>query len=47
MRYALPQATRVVLPGVGHLPQEELPALGLAAMQGFLRPVPPGVGAPL
>ena len=33
---AMPQARLVALPGVGHLPQEELPALGLAALQGFL-----------
>ena len=44
---ALPHATRVVLPGVGHLPQEERPALGLAAVQGFLRPVPAPPGAPI
>ncbi len=32
----LPQARLVVLPGVGHVPQEEQPAAGLAAVQAFL-----------
>ncbi len=32
----LPQARLVVLPGVGHVPQEENPAAGLAAVQAFL-----------
>lgn len=34
---ALPQARLVALPGIGHLPQEEQPARGLAALQAFLR----------
>lgn len=33
---ALPQARLVVLPGVGHVPHEEAPAAGLAALQAFL-----------
>jgi pimeloyl-ACP methyl ester carboxylesterase len=32
----LPQARLVVLPGVGHVPQEENPSAGLAAVQAFL-----------
>ena len=36
-----------LMPGVGHLPQEEWPALGLAAVPGFLRPVPAAPGAPI
>ncbi|RVU44514.1 alpha/beta fold hydrolase [Rubrivivax rivuli] len=32
----LPQARLVVLPGVGHVPHEEAPAAGLAAVQAFL-----------
>jgi pimeloyl-ACP methyl ester carboxylesterase len=32
----LPQARLVVLPGVGHVPQEESPAAGLAVVQAFL-----------
>jgi pimeloyl-ACP methyl ester carboxylesterase len=31
----LPQARLVVLPGVGHVPQEENPSAGLAAVQAF------------
>lgn len=34
---ALPHAKLVALPGIGHLPQEEQPARGLAALQAFLR----------
>jgi pimeloyl-ACP methyl ester carboxylesterase len=34
---ALPSATLVTLPGVGHLAQEEMPARGLAAVLDFLR----------
>jgi pimeloyl-ACP methyl ester carboxylesterase len=33
---ALPNARLVVLPGVGHVPHEEAPAAGLAALQAFL-----------
>ena len=33
---ALPSARLVVLPGVGHVPHEEAPAAGLAALQAFL-----------
>jgi len=33
---ALPRARLVSLPGVGHLPQEEQPERGLAALQAFL-----------
>ena len=36
-RAALPNARLVALPGVGHLPQEEQPARGLAALQAFLQ----------
>lgn len=32
----IPGATAVVLPGVGHLPQEEAPAASLAALRAFL-----------
>ena len=34
---ALPDARLVALPGIGHLPQEEQPARGLAALQAFLQ----------
>jgi pimeloyl-ACP methyl ester carboxylesterase len=34
----LPQAQLVVLPGVGHVPHEEAPALSLAALQAFISP---------
>jgi pimeloyl-ACP methyl ester carboxylesterase len=34
---ALPHARLAALPGIGHLPQEEQPARGLAALQAFLR----------
>lgn len=34
---ALPRARLAALPGIGHLPQEEQPARGLAALQAFLR----------
>jgi pimeloyl-ACP methyl ester carboxylesterase len=34
---ALPRASLAALPGIGHLPQEEQPARGLAALQTFLR----------
>ena len=33
---ALPHARLVKLPGIGHLPQEEQPARGLAALEAFL-----------
>ena len=33
---ALPNAKRVSLPNIGHLPQEEQPAIGLAALKEFL-----------
>jgi pimeloyl-ACP methyl ester carboxylesterase len=33
---AIPNAELVALPGVGHLPQEESPAVSLAALTGFL-----------
>jgi pimeloyl-ACP methyl ester carboxylesterase len=33
---AMPQASLVLLPGVGHLPHEEAPAASLAALQEFL-----------
>lgn len=33
----LPHARRIVLPGVGHVPQEEAPETSLAAVRGFLR----------
>ena len=32
----LPQATLVALPGLGHVPQEEAPAVALAPVQAFL-----------
>ena len=34
---ALPDATLVPLPGVGHLPQEEAPEASLAALRTFLK----------
>ncbi len=34
---AMPQARLLVLPGVGHLPQEEAPAASLAAVHAFLQ----------
>ncbi|MCX2864575.1 alpha/beta fold hydrolase [Paucibacter sp. PLA-PC-4] len=34
---ALPSARLAALPGIGHLPQEEQPARGLAALQALLR----------
>ncbi len=34
---ALPRARLAALPGIGHLPQEEQPGRGLAALQAFLR----------
>ena len=34
---AIPDATLVPLPGVGHLPQEESPQRSLAVVQQFLR----------
>ena len=37
---ALPKARLVTLPGVGHVPQEEAAAAGLAALQGFLGTAP-------
>jgi pimeloyl-ACP methyl ester carboxylesterase len=33
---AMPNAKRVSLPNIGHLPQEEQPAIGLAALKEFL-----------
>lgn len=35
----LPNAERVILPGLGHLPQEEAPAKSLAPAEDFLRPL--------
>jgi len=35
---ALPDARRVAMPGVGHLPQEEAPAATLQALRDFLAP---------
>jgi pimeloyl-ACP methyl ester carboxylesterase len=32
----MPNAKRVSLPNIGHLPQEEQPAIGLAALKEFL-----------
>jgi pimeloyl-ACP methyl ester carboxylesterase len=37
---ALPNARLVVLPGVGHVPQEEAAAAGLAALQAFFAATP-------
>jgi pimeloyl-ACP methyl ester carboxylesterase len=37
---AIPNSRLIVLPNVGHLPQEEQPDLGLAALQKFLHERP-------
>jgi pimeloyl-ACP methyl ester carboxylesterase len=39
---AIPDARRVVLPGVGHLPFEEAPQRALSALLDFLEPPTPG-----